>query len=149
MRETLDFCHVNFFGGSKLISSLFLKKQGSSLFPPPSLGGGGGRRVLFARIFTDDIIFLKSTYWTSNSFWKLRDINFCNLWQKNSFSGTIYQKCFWQFRVNIQSILFQVYIQIITIYVYGKIFIHMNYLQYYLWLNVFNCKKNILLQNLF
>ena len=44
--KPFDFCPVIFFG-PKLISSLFLKKQGSSLFllpPPPGGGGGGGGR---------------------------------------------------------------------------------------------------------
>ena len=41
--KPFDFCPVIFFG-PKLISSLFLKKQGSSLFllSPPTGGGDGG-----------------------------------------------------------------------------------------------------------
>ena len=53
--KPFDFCPVIFFG-PKLISSLFLKKQGSSLFLlSPHSGGGerGGGGALLARIFTD------------------------------------------------------------------------------------------------
>ena len=50
--KPFDFCPVIFFG-PKLISTLFLKKQGSCVFllsPPPGGGEGG---ALLARIFTD------------------------------------------------------------------------------------------------
>ena len=45
LREALWFLSCKIFLGSKLISTLFLKKQGSSLFLPPRGGGTLGQNI--------------------------------------------------------------------------------------------------------